>query len=256
MKLMAKILRNPYPAWILITTSTASLALGVLNGFAAPAEVTGKQGAVRACYKKKSGALRIVAGRKRCNRAERTIVWNMRGPRGRRGVADQGPTGGPGASGTPGPPGPAGPPGLNGAPGPAGPSESREAVNSLPVALTGGDEGSAISLATLPNLPAGNYFVMARVQLSTGSVSTTTARVSCAASLGAKNASAIADIGSAPNSVDHVPITISFNVSLGSAGSANVKCWQQGLVGGAPSASGTYLEVLRVESAASTSVTS
>ena len=169
-------------------------------------------------------------------------------------IGPSGPSGPTGQSGPSGPTGAQGSTGPSGPTGPVGPSNSHEAVNSGPVTVTGIDAGSANSIATLSNLPAGNYLVVARVQLN--SSSTTSARVSCLASLGSKSATAIADVGSNPNSIDHIPLTITFNGTLGAVDSANVKCWHDTLAGGAPTATDIYLEVLEVGVASSISVTS
>jgi hypothetical protein len=174
------------------------------------------------------------------------------GPTGATGPAGEtGATGGTGETGAPGGTGATGSPGATGA---TGPSNSFEAVNSNTVSITGTDSPSANSIATLSGLAAGDYLVLARVQLSTSG--TTGARVVCQASLGAKNAQGIAQIGSNANSVDQVPLLITFNATLASTGAANVKCWREALTGTSPIASDTYLEVLRVGSASSQSVTS
>jgi len=67
---------------------------------------------------------------------------------------------------------------------------------------------------------------------------------------------AIADVGSNSNSIDHIPVTITLNGTLGAVDSANVKCWHDTLAGGAPTATDIYLEVLEVGVASSISVTS
>jgi hypothetical protein len=239
-------------------------AAASLFGGSAAAVEPAKKGTIKGCYKKKSGSLRVLVHGKRCKRGERSVAWSSAGAGGSDGGSGQqgppgpmGPAGLNGVSGIPGlagPPGSAGSTGATGPTGPVGPSTAREAVNTGSTSITGGDAGSGNSLATLPNVPSGDYLLTARVQLN--SAATTTASIVCRASLGSKSAVAIADIGSDPNSVDHVPITITFNTSLASTGSANVKCWHDSLTGGAPTASDTYLEVLTVGSASSTSVTS
>lgn len=88
-------------------------------------------GVVHACYDKSTGGVRIVdnAG---CERDERKITWNAKGPDGPRGepgsagskgaAGAMGPAGPKGDTGTPGPRGPAGPDGAPGLQGPAGPA--------------------------------------------------------------------------------------------------------------------------------------
>jgi hypothetical protein len=277
---MILIFRNRSSVGTTVTFTVATLALG---GFGVAAEAA-EDGTLKACYKKRSGAVRVATRGRHCAYGERRITLNRRGRRGPRGSVgplgssgQQGPAGpmGPagisgggssGATGAAGPTGPAGPTGQTGATGstgvqgatgptgPTGPSESLEAVNTSSVAITGGDSGSATSIATLSGLPAGNYLVIARIQLN--SASTTTARVSCMASLAGRTAMAVTDIGSNANSVDHVPVTITFNATLASAGDASTKCWHDTLTGGVPTASETYLEALKVGMASSTPVTS
>jgi hypothetical protein len=262
----------------LAALSAALIALlSVSSGFALAARPSESK-ATHGCHKK-NGNLRVVGKRQKCRRGERKISWNQKGVRGHSGKAGQrgpagpgapgvgGDPGSPGALGPSGPTGPAGPSGLtgpagdsgptgptgaSGPTGPTGPSDSLEAVNANAVTLTGGDSSSANSVATLSNVAPGNYLVVARVQLN--SSSTTAAQVFCQTSLGSRSALAIAQIGSNANSVDQVPVTTIFNVALGSTSNANVKCWRDSLTGGAPTASDTYLEVLRVGSIASQSV--
>jgi hypothetical protein len=70
---------------------------------------------VKICYSKKTGAMRYVARKAHCDRAERTLVINKTGPRGRVGLAGAaGPAGPAGAAGPVGPAGPAGPTGPAG----------------------------------------------------------------------------------------------------------------------------------------------
>jgi Collagen triple helix repeat (20 copies) len=255
------IFRNRSSVGTAISVSAAALAFGTS---AVALEPSKKSSTIKACYKKKSGSLRMLAQGKRCKPRERSITWGKRGAAGSSGDAGQkgpaGPVGPVGLDGVFGVAGPAGSPGsqgsagTTGATGPVGPSTSREAVNNGPVTITGIDAGSANSIATLSGLPAGDYLVTARVQLNTSG--TSAASVSCRASLGGKTALAVADIGSNANSVDHLPIVITFNGTLGSAGNANVQCWHDTLTGGAPTATNTYVEALTVGTASSTSVTS
>jgi Collagen triple helix repeat (20 copies) len=254
------IFRNRSSVGTAISVSAAALAFGTS---AVALEPSKKSSTIKACYKK-SGSLRILAHGKRCKPGERSITWGKRGAAGSSGDAGQkgraGPLGPAGLDGVFGVAGPAGSPGsqgsagTTGATGPVGPSTSREAVNTGPVTITGIDAGSANSIATLSGLPAGDYLVTARVQLNTSG--TSAASVSCRASLGGKTALAVADIGSNANSVDHLPIVITFNGTLGGAGNANVQCWHDTLTGGAPTATNTYVEALTVGTASSTSVAS
>jgi hypothetical protein len=263
---------------VALTLVIACFGMSLLPVNAAPS----KKGMVKGCYSKKTGSLRITAGRKRCKRGERRIAWHRKGSRGPRGA--RGPAGGPGfqpgngAAGQAGPAGPLGPigpagpagatgptgstgpigptgpsdSGSTGPTGPTGPSDSFEARNPGPVTLTGTDSGSANSLATLSGLSPGSYLVSARVQLN--SSATTSSRVVCDVSLGGKSLNGIADIGTSNGNVAHSVVTMTFNVSLVSSDSANLKCHREALTGSAPTASEAYLEILRVGTATSQTV--
>lgn len=94
---------------------TATLALFLALGGGAYAVTGGPAArgrAYRACVATSSGAMRLVAGRRRCGRRERLIVWNQAGPRGVAGLrgpeGGSGPPGAPGTDGAPGAPGAAG----------------------------------------------------------------------------------------------------------------------------------------------------
>jgi hypothetical protein len=144
--------------------------------------------------------------------------------------------------------------GVAGATGPTGPSDSFEAFNTAFVSITGQDSGSANSLATLSNVAPGSYLVTARVQLN--APATTEAQIFCTASLGARSVNAISNVGTSAGNVMHDVLTLTFNVTLASTGTANVKCHRESLTGTAPTASQAFLELLKVGSASSQAVTS
>ena len=226
--------------------------------------------AVKACYKKKTGAVRVATRRKPCKRGERRITLGRRGSRGPRG--SQGPpgpagpigssggspqagTGTPGAqgpTGAAGSPGPAGSTGPTGATGPTGPSSSTEARNPGPVSITGTDGGSANSLVTLSGVAPGNYLLVARAQLN--SSPTLASEIVCEASLGGKSTRAIANVGTNAGNTAHDVVMLTFNVTLASTGTANLNCFGDSLSGTAPTASSAYLELLQVGSAVSQTV--
>ncbi len=83
-----------------VSRRTCALAIVVLGASvgAAVASIPAADGTVSACYKKRSGALRVVSATKNCRAGERGLTWNARGPRGA-----AGPRGATGAPGTPGP---------------------------------------------------------------------------------------------------------------------------------------------------------
>jgi hypothetical protein len=101
---------------------------------------------IHACVHKTWLTVRIVdpAKKQHCSRAERSVSWNVQGPKG-----DTGPAGPAGLRGDTGPAGPAGPKGDTGAAGPAGPEGDTGAAgpkgDAGPVGITGpkGDIGPA-----------------------------------------------------------------------------------------------------------------
>jgi hypothetical protein len=210
---------------------------------------------VAGCYHKKTGAFRMVTRGRGCKRGERKVVWSksgVRGPRGPRGA--RGTSGGRGSTGAVGAVGPRGATGPAGATGPRGPSDSLEVFNNAQVSITGVDGSSANSLATLSNAPTGSYLVTARVQLN--GPTTTESQIFCTASLGARSVSAISNVGTSAGNVIHDVVMLTFNVSLSSPGTANLKCHRESLTGTAATASQAFLELLKVDSATSEPVTS
>jgi hypothetical protein len=135
-----------------------------------------------------------------------------------------------------------------------GPSNSIEARNAGPVSITGTDSGSANSVVTQTGVSEGSYLLVARTQLN--SVSTTSSRIVCDASLGGKTAQGSVDIGTTAGNVAHSVITITFNVVVAGTGTANLSCYADTLDGTAPTATGSYVELLQVGSATSQVVTS
>jgi len=132
-----------------------------------------------------------------------------------------------------------------------------EAVNSNQVTVNGTDISTATSIATLSSVPAGDYLLTARIQLNANSGTPTLAsKVACQLTFAGKSSLAIVDIGSSANSVDHAPATIVFDATTATSSDAKVQCWHESLSGGAPNASDSYLEALKVGSASSQSVSS
>lgn len=243
----------------LLPPVVAVLAFGLVIAGLAIAAKNPSRSQIHGCYSKKNGTLRVAKAGKRCRKGERKIAWTKagtRGPRGPRGSAGSpGTEGSAGPAGTPGPRGATGPMGATGpvgATGPPGPSDSLEAVNPGPVTVTGTDNDSANSLATRANVPAGSYVLTARVQLA--GASTTAARIFCTASLGAKSGYAVADIGTSAGNVINDVLIVTFNVSVGTSSTGNLRCFRQSLTGTAPTASEAYLELLKVGAADSQTV--
>jgi len=78
------------------------------------AAIPSADGLINGCYSKKTGALRLVDGKK-CKKSERSVSWNKRGPQGPRGLQGaQGPRGAQGMPGSQGTQGPQGEQGIQG----------------------------------------------------------------------------------------------------------------------------------------------
>ncbi len=242
---------------------TAGLALASTSSLPMSGAASRTAG-VKACYKKKTGTVRVAKGRKACRRGERSITLNRQGSRGQRGSrGPAGPTGttpSQSGAGVAGPEGPTGLTGLTGPTGPAGstgptgPSNSTEARNLGPVTITGTDGGSANSLVTQSGVDPGNYLLIARAQLN--SVPTLASEITCEASLAGKSAQGTVNIGTNAGNSAHSIVTITFNVTVATPGSANLRCYRESLSGTAPTATGAYVELLQVGSATSQVVSS
>jgi Collagen triple helix repeat (20 copies) len=102
------------PARLTYGNALATVAIFVAMGGGAYAvsAIPARNRVTYACFKKKTGQLRIVAKSKKCTRSERRLAWDQQGL--------QGPQGGLGPPGPAGPFGPAGSIGQNGAAGATG----------------------------------------------------------------------------------------------------------------------------------------
>jgi hypothetical protein len=111
----------------------ALAALFIAVGGFAFAAIPGPDGVIHACYKKRGGALSVVAGGKKCPRGTRALSWNQLGPTGAKGPK--------GANGTKGANGQAGVQGGEGKKGDAGTAVAyaRVAANGT---LEPGDSGN------------------------------------------------------------------------------------------------------------------
>src|SRR5687768_4525330 len=90
----------------------AAILVCGLSGYAIAQSGSAKPKAVKACAKKKGGALRLG---KKCRKGERRVTWAVKGPRGLTGPG--GPPGALGLAGAPGANGAQGIPGADGADG-------------------------------------------------------------------------------------------------------------------------------------------
>jgi hypothetical protein len=124
---MRRVIRHrPSPAM-----TVAVIALLVAVGGVAVASIPGPGGTIKACYAKRTGALRVIDSAKRCSsRRERTLAWNQRGPAGTQGI--QGPAG---TQGIQGAAGSAGSPGTAGSPGSPGPPSANMILGNTDKAL-------------------------------------------------------------------------------------------------------------------------
>ena len=95
--------RIPHPSPAMVVALAALFVAA--SGFAVAA-IPGRNGVIHACYKKKGGALSVVASGKKCPRGTLALSWNQQGPLGARGP--KGANGQPGAKGIEGKKGEAG----------------------------------------------------------------------------------------------------------------------------------------------------
>ena len=103
--------------------AVASAALVLAAGGFAVAAIPGPDGVITGCFKKTTGALRVIDRNKACGKGEQSIAWNERGRRGSAG--ERGPKGERGPGGRRGPKGDRGRRGPEGARGPRGPEGVR-----------------------------------------------------------------------------------------------------------------------------------
>jgi len=108
--------------------STIALVIAAGGGTYAVA-AAGDSGTIKGCSSKKTGALRVLSGSKKCKVSERALSWNVKGAPGAAGIAGvkgadgtAGIAGAAGADGAQGPAGNTGPDGTGGAAGPIGPT--------------------------------------------------------------------------------------------------------------------------------------
>jgi hypothetical protein len=126
-----------------------------------------------ACVNDSSGTLHIVAASQACATHESKIEWNQQGPAGAQGP--QGPMGAPGPIGSAGAQGPQGPPGPAGGNG----MSQGYVVRSGFIPYTSDGDHSESRVATLSDVPAGNYLVTASESAVNGGSSDAQGVVSC-----------------------------------------------------------------------------
>jgi hypothetical protein len=139
-----------------IVLAAVLLVCGV-SGYAIAQSGGAKPKTIKACAKKKGGALRLA---KRCRRGERRVTWAMRGPTGRTGPA--GPQGAPGVAGKDGAQGPPGANGVNGVNGTDGTSTGETFFDSAGFGANfGGAGGACEAVPAGPSItvtvPSGSY---------------------------------------------------------------------------------------------------
>jgi hypothetical protein len=129
----------------------ASLAIFVALSGGSYAAVTlspRADGVIHSCYQKRTGALRVVGAGKKCQRGERALTFNQRGPIGAAGQR--------GPIGAVGPQGPGGPAGANGATGTSGARGPSDAYTASTIKFSMGTETVSLTL------PPGDYIVHGR----------------------------------------------------------------------------------------------
>lgn len=157
-----------------VVLAAVLLVCGV-SGYAIAQSGGAKPKTVKACAKKKGGALRLG---KKCRKGERRVTWAMRGPTGLAGPA--GPQGAPGVAGKDGA---QGPPGANGVNGMNGTSAGETFFASAPFGANFGGGGACGAVpAGGPSIsvtvPSGSYAqVMASVTAQRAGAASNTACV-------------------------------------------------------------------------------
>jgi hypothetical protein len=125
--------------------------------------------------------------------------------------------------------------------------KSFQAVKSSNESLAGStSSGTANTVLTLPNLPAGTYAVSATV--GGNAQSTDTSRLVCDLALGSGSARSIGRIGDDLSYVAQDTWPLALNVKISGSGTATVACWTEGLTGSAPfiGASATRIVAVRL----------
>jgi hypothetical protein len=117
---------NRRPYWWVVSTLGLAAAIGITK-----ATIPDGSGVIHSCFHDNNGSLRVVDVPTTCRNNETPLAWAQTGPQG--------------------PPGPQGPIG------PQGPSGSSHAYH----AHIGAPIGTADPVASLTDLPAGNYVVCA-----------------------------------------------------------------------------------------------
>jgi hypothetical protein len=147
-----------------VTALTVGMLGAIIGTAVATGAIPGAAGVIDGCYDSQSGQMRLADNDdgtpKGCGKTEIAVSWNQQGPKG-----DTGDRGATGPAGPPGPTGPGGPAGATGPAGPAGPAGTSTGFSA---------SGGIVELAgTMPvlskSLPAGNYVLVARVELSNSS---------------------------------------------------------------------------------------
>jgi hypothetical protein len=172
-----------------------------------------------ACVKK-SGTARFVSARTRCRRGEAKLSWNTQGVAGKNG--SPGKNGTTGKNGANGKNGASGKDGTNGKDGANGSSAGLVDFNDNPFELS----LTRQTIATLPNVPAGSYILVAKTQVEDTSA-TEGAEVHCylagsdeaVATLDAKGGAATLSLMTA----GATPFTSIFTLECNDFGTAGIK---------------------------------
>ena len=170
-----------------------ALVVGLATGGAAMAVVGGSSAAdetIKGCYRKSTGALRVLPKGETCKKSELAISWNKQGPAGRTGqTGAQGPKGDPGPAGETGPKGDTGAQGPKGDTGPQGPAGTAgtkpqvlggsatfvDATETTGyIGLTGSQNVGTASSAVQAPLPVAGTITNLRARLASGAPSAVT----------------------------------------------------------------------------------
>jgi hypothetical protein len=147
--------------------NTAVLAaVGALLLAALAIAQTAQAETISACYKRSSGALRILHGRQHCRKGEARVFWNIVGPPGRTGATGKG--------GATGKIGPAGKNGTNGTNGTNAADTGYFATQAGTLNIT-----EAAGRVLSQELPIGHYLVSAKVEVSAAAKEAGGVQVEC-----------------------------------------------------------------------------
>jgi len=216
-------------------------AIGLAALVAAGAVYASGSGVINGCYKTQNGQLRVVEAGEQCLPSETAISWSQVGPTGAQGAT--------GDTGPMGLQGPQGAPGATGATGARGPSDAFDGYRfpGFDIPVTGTSQAAPTFVLT-NHLPAGNFAVTSKVNISAGPtggglVRCLTQTVSGWFDMG------VASIGPNPGETREATLSTTFTAQEAGAGNLTMYCWRVNPVGPAPIAGLTEAVAIQIGTA-------